>query len=162
MDCRSLACLSRIARRLSRCGRVAAAGGLAAAIAGAAAIAQEPLPTAEDPVPLWDRPQTTSPLARDIERQLGRDLEHQLNLEQSRLGARSATPLQRYQTERDVQLSRQNLNTLKTTAPNAPPIPTLERRLDRVSRPTGAISRSRGLESGPSTSLGLSGGVRGR
>jgi hypothetical protein len=38
----------------------------------------------------------------------------------------------------------------------------LERRLDRVSRPTGTISRDPGLESGFSTSLGLSGSIGGR
>jgi hypothetical protein len=151
----------RIGLALSACGRITAGAFAITLIAGPPALGQQPLPTAQEPVPLWDRP-AASPLARDIERQLRRDLEHQLNLEQSRLGARSATPLQRYQTGRDVQLSRQRLDTLKTTAPNAPPIPALERRLDRASRPTGAISRSRGLESGPSSSLGLSGGIGGR
>ncbi|MGH6901071.1 MAG: hypothetical protein ACREH3_10865 [Geminicoccales bacterium] len=121
-----------------------------------------PVALGDEPVPLRDRPAAASPLARDIERQLAHDLEHELSLEQSRVGARSATPLQRYQTSRDVQLSRQRLNTLKTTAPNTRPIPLLERRLDRVSRPTGEVSRSRGLEAGPSTSLGLSGSIRGR
>jgi hypothetical protein len=107
-------------------------------------------------------PALTSPLARDIDRQMARDLEHELNLEQSRVLSRSATPLQRRQTTRDIQLSRQNLDTLKTRAPQAKPIPLLERRLDRVSRPTGEIGQSRGLESGFSTSLGLSGGIGGR
>lgn len=161
MDCPPFTCRSRITRALSACGRIAAAVWLVVGIAGSAALGQEPLPTAEEPVPLWDRP-AISPLARDIERQQARDLEHELNLEQSRVGARSATPLQRYQTQRDVQLSRQRLDTLKTTAPNTPPIPLLERKLDRVSRPTGQTSRSRGLESGASTSLGLSGEIGGR
>ena len=107
-------------------------------------------------------PRSTSPLAQDIDRQLARDIEHGLSLEQSRVGARSATPLQRYQTSRDVQLSRQNLDTLKTRTPQAKPVPLLERRLDRVSRPTGQVSGSRGLEFGYSTSLGLSGSIRGR
>jgi hypothetical protein len=109
--------------------------------------------------PLRERPQLSSPLAQDIDRELARDIEHDLSLEQSRVLSRSATPLQRRQTARDVQISRQNLDTLKTTVPQARPIPLLERRLDRVSRPTGATSRSRGLESGYSTSLGLSGTV---
>jgi len=152
---------SGITRSLSTCGHIAAGAWLIAVIAGSAALGQEPLPTAEEPVPLWDRP-ATSPLARDIERQLGRELEHELNLEQSRVGARSASALQRYQTQRDVELSRQGLNTLKTMAPNTPPIPLLERTLDRVSRPTGETSRSRGLESGFSTSLGLSGSISDR
>ena len=124
---------------------------LTAAIAGPAAQA--------DDLAARPEPQLTSPLAQDIDRQLARDLEHDLSLEQSRVGARSATPLQRYQTGRDVQLSRQNLETLKTREPQARPIPQLERRLDRVTRPTGQLSRSRGLESGPSTSLGLSGSL---
>lgn len=100
-----------------------------------------------------------APLAEDIDRRLRteRGIEHELNLEQSRVGARLATPLQRYQTSRDVQLSRQNLDTLKTRTPQAKPVPVLERKLDRVSRPTGQVSGSRGLESGYSTSLGLSG-----
>src|SRR5687767_2574271 len=83
--------------------------------------------------------------------------ERELSLEQSRVNARSASEIQRRQTRRDVQLSEQRLNTLKTQSPQATPIPLLERRLDRVSRPTGAISRDPGLESGFSTSLGLSG-----
>jgi hypothetical protein len=149
-----IACRSRIIRILAACGRSAGGAFLSAVIAGSAALGQEPLPFREEPVPLWNRPEATSPLARD--------LEHELNLEQSRVGARSASPLQRYQTRRDVQLSRQRLNTLKTTAPNTPRIPLLERRLDRVSRPTGEVSRSRGLESGASTSLGLSGEIGGR
>jgi hypothetical protein len=156
-----LDCRCRVTWAISACGRAVAAAWLAIGIAGSAAFGQEPLPTAEEPVPLWDRP-ATSPLARDIERQQARDLEHELKLEQSRVGARSASPLQRYQTRRDIELSRQGLNTLKTTAPNSPPIPLLERRLDRVTRPTGQTSRSRGLESGVSTSLGLSGEIGGR
>jgi hypothetical protein len=116
-------------------------------------------PAAHGDEPLAARPQLTSPLAQDIDRQLARDLEHDLSLEQSRVGARSATPLQRYQTGRDVQLSRQNLDTLKTREPQARPIPQLERRLDRVTRPTGQVSRSPGLQSGHSTSLGLSGSL---
>jgi hypothetical protein len=116
-----------------------------------------PAALGDESVPLRERPEATSPLAQDIDRQLTRDIEHGLNLEQSRVGARSATPLQRYQTSRDVQLSRQNLDTLKTRTPQAKPVPVLERKLDRVSRPTGQVSGSRGLESGYSTSLGLSG-----
>jgi hypothetical protein len=128
---------------------------LVAALAGREALG-------DDPVMPGDRPGLSSPLAQHIDHQLARELEHGLSLEQSRVGARSATPLQRYQSERNVHVNRQNLNTLKTRAPQAKPIPTLEHRLDRVSRPTGAISRSRGLESGASTSLGLSGTIRGR
>jgi hypothetical protein len=124
--------------------------GLALLVSVAPAAAEEPLRA---------RPQLSSPLAQDIDRQLARDIEHDLSLEQSRVLSRSATALQRRQTARDVQISRQNLDTLKTTVPQARPIPLLERRLDRVSRPTGATSRSRGLESGYSTSLGLSGTV---
>jgi hypothetical protein len=115
----------------------------------------------DERVPLQE-PALSSPLARDIDRQLARDIDHQLNLEQSRVLSRSATPLQRQQTRRDIQLSGQNLDTLKTQTPQARPIPLLERKLDRVSRPTGATSRSRGLESGYSTSLGLSGRAGGR
>jgi N-acetylmuramoyl-L-alanine amidase len=104
-----------------------------------------------------------SPLAADIDRQLrtSRDIEHELSLEQSRVNARSASALQHRQTSRDVQLSEQRLNTLKTGEPRARSIPLLERRLDRVQRPTGAISRNPGLESGASTSLGLSGSIGG-
>ena len=91
-----------------------------------------------------------------------RDIEHQLSLEQSRVNARSTSAIQQRQTARDIQLSGQNLNTLKTAAPQQRSIPLLERRLDRVSRPTGAISRDPGLESGFSTSLGLSGSIGGR
>jgi hypothetical protein len=132
--------------------------------AGAWLIAVMACPPAlgDEPVLLRERPAAISPLARDIDSQLARNLEHELNLEQSRVGARSATALQRYQTGRDVQVTRQGLDTLKTRVPNASPIPLLERRLDRVSRPTGEISRSRGLESGASTSLGLSGTIGGR
>jgi hypothetical protein len=133
-------------------------------VAGAWLIAVLACPAAlgDEPVPLHGRPAAISPLARDIDSQLARDVEHELNLEQSRVGARSATPLQRHQTSRDVQVTRQNLDTLKTRVPNAAPIPLFERRLDRVSRPTGEISRSPGLESGASTSLGLSTTIGGR
>ena len=107
------------------------------------------------------RPQ--SPLANDINRQLrtARGIEHELSLEQSRVNARSASELQRRQTRRDVQVSEQGLRTFKTESPQARSIPLLERRLDRVSRPTGTLSRDPGLESGFSTSLGLSGRVGG-
>ena len=110
-----------------------------------------------------DEPRLTSPLALDVDRQLrtARGIEHELSLEQSRVNARSASEIQRRQTRRDVQLSKQRLNTLKTEAPQARSIPLLERRLDRVSRPTGTISRDPGLESGFSTSLGLSGSIGG-
>jgi hypothetical protein len=105
-------------------------------------------------------PRLRSPLAEDIERQLrdaARGIEHDLSLEQSRVDARSTSALQRRQTQRDVQLSGQRLNTLKTTAPQQRSIPLLERKLDRVSRPTGTLSRDPGLETGGATSLGLSG-----
>jgi hypothetical protein len=103
-----------------------------------------------------------SPLARDIDRRLrddARRIEHELSLEQSRVDARAASEIQRRQTRRDVQLSEQRLNTLKTQAPQADPIPLLERRLDRVTRPTGARLIAPELESGFSTSLGLSGSI---
>jgi hypothetical protein len=105
-----------------------------------------------------------SPLTDDIDRRLraARGIEHELSLEQSRVNARSASELQRRQTRRDVEVSEQRLRTFKTEAPQARPIPMLERRLDRVSRPTGAISSDPGLESGFSTSLGLSGSIGGR
>lgn len=101
---------------------------------------------------------TRSPLATDIDRQLRteRRIEHELSLEQSRVNARSASELQRRQARRDVEVSEQGLRQFKTESPQARSIPRLERRLDRVSRPTGAISRDPGLESGFSTSLGLS------
>ena len=107
------------------------------------------------------RPQ--SPLANDINRQLrtARGIEHDLSLEQSRVNARSASGLQRRQAGRDVQMSEHGLRTFKTESPQARSIPLLERRLDRVSRPTGTLSRDPGLESGFSTSLGLSGRVGG-
>lgn len=111
---------------------------------------------------LEEEPRLRSPLAQDIDRRLrdaARGIEHELSLEQSRTNARSASELQRRQTQRDVQVSGQRLNTLKTTEPQQRSIPLLERRLDRVSRPTGALSRDPGLESGGSTSLGLSGSV---
>jgi hypothetical protein len=122
------------------------------------ALAQERAPPG---AMLDDTPRLGSPLTQDIDRQLdtARGIEHDLSLEQSRVNARSTSSLQRYQTERDIQLSRQNLDTLKTEAPQAGSIPLLERRLDRVSRPTGAISRDPGLESGFSTSLGLGSGA---
>ena len=106
---------------------------------------------------------TPSPLAADIDRQLRteRRIEHELSLEQSRVNARSASALQRRQASRDVQVSEQRLRSFKTASPQEPSIPLLERRLDRVSRPTGAISRDPGLESGFSTSLGLSGTIGG-
>jgi hypothetical protein len=109
-------------------------------------------------------PLPRSPLALDIDRQLNaaRGIEHELNLEQSRVNARSTSGIQQRQTARDIQLSGQNLNTLKTAAPRQRSIPLLERKLDRVSRPTGDISRDPGLESGFSTSLGLSGSIGGR
>jgi hypothetical protein len=105
-----------------------------------------------------------SPLTDDIDRRLRteRGIEHELSLEQSRVNARSASKLQRRQARRDVHVSAQRLRTFKTESPQAPPIPVLERRLDRVSRPTGTLSRDPGLESGFSTSLGLSGSVGGR
>jgi hypothetical protein len=128
----------------------------------ATVLAQEralPRATLEEGAPL-----PSSPLALDIDRQLraGRDIGYQLNLEQSRVNARSTSGIQQRQTARDVQLSGQNLNTLKTAAPQQRSIPLLERKLDRVSRPTGNISRDPGLESGFSTSLGLSGSIGGR
>jgi hypothetical protein len=104
----------------------------------------------------------SSPLALDIDRQLrdeARDIGHELSLEQSRVNAHSTSAIQERQTARDVQLSGQRLNTLKTQAPQQRSIPLLERKLDRVSRPTGNISSHPGLESGFSTSLGLSGRV---
>jgi hypothetical protein len=106
---------------------------------------------------------TRSPLAADINRQLrtGRGIEHELSLEQSRVNARSASELQRRQTRRDVEVSEQRLRSFKTESPQARSIPRLERRLDRVSRPTGAISRDPGLESGFGNSLGLSGSIGG-
>ena len=109
-------------------------------------------------------PLPKSPLALDIDRQVNgaRDIEHELSLEQSRVNARSTSAIQQRQTARDIQLSGQNLNTLKTAAPQQRSIPLLERRLDRVSRPTGAISSDPGLETGFSTSLGLSGSIGGR
>ena len=58
-------------------------------------------------------------------------------------------------------MSEQGLRTFKTESPQARSIPLLERRLDRVSRPTGTLSRDPGLESGFSTSLGLSGSLGG-
>ncbi len=105
------------------------------------------------------RPQ--SPLANDINRQLrtARGIEHDLSLEQSRVNARSASGLQRRQAGRDVQVSEQGLRTFKTESPQARSIPLLERRLDRVSRPTGTLSRDPGLESGFSNSLGLGSGA---
>jgi hypothetical protein len=105
------------------------------------------------------RPRST--LANDINRQLrtARGIEHELSLEQSRVNARSASDLQRRQTRRDVQVSEQQLRTFKTEAPQARSIPLLERRIDRVSRPTGTLSSDPGLESGFSTSLGLSSGA---
>ena len=104
-----------------------------------------------------------SPLAEDIERQLrtSRGIEHELSLEQSRVNARSASELQRRQTRRDVEVTEQRLRTFKTESPHAPPIPLLERRLDRVSRPTGTPSRDPGLESGFDPSLGLSRSIPG-
>jgi hypothetical protein len=125
---------------------------------GATAVAQErELPRAI----VDDGPRLTSPLALDVDRQLraARGIEHELSLEQSRVNARSTSAIQQRQNSRDVQLSGQRLNTLKTEAPQARSIPLLERKLDRVSRPTGAISRDPGLESGFSTSLGLSSGA---
>jgi hypothetical protein len=108
-----------------------------------------------------DLPRLSSPLALDVDRQVraARGIEHDLSLEQSRVNARSTSGIQQRQTARDIQLSGQNLNTLKTEAPRQRSIPLLERRLDRVNRPTGAISRDPGLENGFSTSLGLSGSV---
>jgi hypothetical protein len=128
----------------------------------AAALAQQralPRATLEEGAPLSSP--LTSPLAQDIDRQLrgARDIDHQLNLEQSRVNARSTSAIQERQTARDISLTGQNLNTLKTAAPQQRSIPLLERKLDRVSRPTGAISRDPGLESGFSTSLGLSGSI---
>ena len=110
-----------------------------------------------------DALQLSSPLAQDTDRHLGaaRGIEHELSLEQSRVNARSTSDIQQRQTPRDVQLSGQRLDTLKSEAPQARSIPLLERQLDRVSRPTGAISRDPGLESGASTSLGLSGSIGG-
>jgi hypothetical protein len=110
---------------------------------------------------LQQEPRLSSPLAADINRQLrtGRGIEHELNLEQSRVNARSASELQRRQARRDVEVSEQGLRSFKTESPQARSIPRLERRLDRVSRPTGAISRDPGLESGFGNSLGLSGTI---
>ena len=104
---------------------------------------------------------TRSPLAADIDRQLRteRRIEHELSLEQRRVNARSASELQRRQARRDVEVSEQGLRSFKTQSPQARSIPRLERRLDRVSRPTGAISRDPGLESGFGNSLGLSGTI---
>lgn len=100
-----------------------------------------------DERPLAQEHRLTSPLARDIERRLeasGRAIDHELSLEHSRVNAPSATPFQRWQTSRDVQITGQRLNTLKTQAPDDPSIPRLERRFDRVSRPVGRVP-ARGL-----------------
>ena len=112
---------------------------------------------------LQQEQRTRSPLAADIDRQLRteRRIEHELSLEQSRVNARSASELQRRQARRDVEVSEQGLRQFKTESPQARSIPRLERRLDRVSRPTGAISRDPGLESGFSDSLGLSRSIGG-
>ena len=112
---------------------------------------------------LQQEQRTRSPLAADIDRQLRteRRIEHELSLEQSRVNARSASELQRRQARRDVEVSEQRLRSFKTESPQARSIPRLERRLDRVSRPTGAISRDPGLESGFSDSLGLSRSIGG-
>ena len=112
---------------------------------------------------LQQEQRTHSPLAADIDRQLRteRRIEHELSLEQSRVNARSASELQRRQARRDVEVSEQGLRQFKTESPQARSIPRLERRLDRVSRPTGAISRDPGLESGFSDSLGLSRSIGG-
>lgn len=132
---------------------------LSVAVCATALAQQRQLPDAI----LEDTAGVSSPLAQDVQRQVdaARGIEHDLNLEQSRANAHSASPFQRRQTERDIQVSGQNLDTLKTQSPQARSIPLLERRLDRVSRPTGAISRDPGLESGFSTSLGLSGSIGG-
>jgi hypothetical protein len=108
--------------------------------------------------------QVSSPLAQDIDGQLdaGRGIENELSLEQSQVNARSTSGIQREQTARDIQLSRERLDTLETEAPQTRSIPLLENELDQVSRPTGAISRDPGLESGAPTSLGLSGSIDGR
>ena len=68
---------------------------------------------------LDEEPRLTSPLALDVDRQLrtARGIEHELSLEQSRVNARSTSDLQQRQTARDVRLSEQRLNTLKTEAP---------------------------------------------
>jgi hypothetical protein len=110
-----------------------------------------------------DALQLSSPLAQDIDDHLGaaRGIEHELSLEQSRVNARSTSDIQQRQTTRDVQLSGQRLDTLKSQAPQARSIPLLERQLDRVNGPTGALSRDPGLEHGASTSLGLSGSIGG-
>jgi hypothetical protein len=112
---------------------------------------------------LQQEQRTRSPLAADIDRQLRteRRIEHELSLEQSRVNARSASELQRRQARRDVEVSEQGLRQFKTESPQARSIPRLERRLDRVSRPTGAISRDPGLGSGFSDSLGLSRSIGG-
>ena len=70
---------------------------------------------------LQQEPRLSSPLATDINRQLrtGRGIEHELNLEQSRVNARSASELQRRQTRRDVQVSEQRLRSFKTESPQA-------------------------------------------
>jgi hypothetical protein len=130
---------------------------LSVAVCATALAQQRELP---DPI-LDDTAGVSSPLAQDIDRQVdaARGIEHDLSLEQSRVNARAASPLQRYQTERDLEVTGQNLDTLKTEAPQARSIPLLERRLDRASRPTGAISPNPGLESGFPTSLGLGGGA---
>jgi hypothetical protein len=131
----------------------------------ATALAQErvrPRATVDEGAPL--RSPLRSSLAQDIDRQLrgARDIDRQLSLEQSRVNARSTSAIQERQTARDIALTGQNLNTLKTAAPRQRSIPLLERKLDRVSRPTGDISRDPGLESGARTSLGLSGRIGGR
>ena len=112
---------------------------------------------------LQQEQRTRSPLAADIDRQLRteRRIEHELSLEQSRVNARSASELQRRQARRDLEVSEQGLRQFKTESPQARSIPRLERRLDRVSRPTGAISRDPGLGSGFSDSLGLSRSIGG-
>jgi hypothetical protein len=132
---------------------------LSAALCATALAQERDLPRAI----LDDEPRLSSPLALDVDRQLrtARGIEHELSLEQSRVNARSTSGIQERRTARDAQLSEQRLNTFKTETPRARSIPLLERRLDRVNRPTGAISRDPGLESGFSTSLGLSGSIGG-
>jgi hypothetical protein len=66
-----------------------------------------------------------------------RIIEQKLDTTQSQVLRQSSRPLERLQVERDLGAAELRLRSYKTMQPNAEPTPLLERKLDRLSRPTG-------------------------
>lgn len=79
---------------------------------------------------------TTAACAEDDTVSEERIIENELDTTQSRVLRDSDRPLERSQVQRDLGAAGQRLRSFKTREPNAAATPLLERKLDRLSRPT--------------------------